>query len=448
MNDRIDAVLVDTSVYHKKQCDFEGITNSIIPMLLQLLRANKKYCENSPDETILVISDDSDWKNTLEGNKQVIVISDLEAAMVLLWEQLDDKAELFQMLLSKMNKEICSEIKNAALCEAFCIDAIDSTAEVEIKGIKVSSIKEDVIPLDVEADCVLLQITATLDVDGYSEFLDEDHSVWDDEERCYYFCAYTNRLPRTPEVITGSNNEDSTLTEGTVHYDVRFDAIAPTSAHDAASQDVIRLIINVEAQTAFNPGYPLTKRAIYYCSRMISAQHGPIFKKSEYGKIRKVYSIWVCTKPSDEFQNTLTRYSIRPEHLIGNTTEKLENYDLMSVVTICLGKSDSENYTGILKFLDVLLSSSRAATEKKKILEEEFGVAMSEELERKVLIMCNLSQGVRAEGRKEGISIGEIGMLVQLVRDGDLKPERAAEKAKMTVEEFKKIMATYPLQTI
>ena len=262
----------------------------------------------------------------------------------------------------------------------------------------------------------------------------------------------TNRLPRTPEVITGSNNEDSTLTEGTV----RFDAIAPTSAHDAASQDVIWLIINVEAQTAFNPGYPLTKRAIYYCSRMISAQHGPIFKKSEYGKIRKVYSIWVCTKPSDEFQNTLTRYSICPEQLIENATEKSENYDLMSVVTICLGKPDSENYTGILKFLDVLLSSSRAATEKKKILEEEFGVTMSDELEREVLIMCNLSQGVkdegreegriegrkegRREGRKEGICIGEIGMLVQLVQDGDLKLERAAEKAKMTVEEFKKVM--------
>ena len=52
----------------------------------------------------------------------------------------------------------------------------------------------------------------------------------------------------------------------------------------------------------------------------------------------------------------------------------------MIVVAICLGKLDSENYTGILKFLDVLLSSSRATTE--KILEEEFGVAMSEELEK------------------------------------------------------------------
>lgn len=30
-------------------------------------------------------------------------------------------------------------------------------------------------------------------------------------------------------------------------------------------------------------------------------------------------------------------------------------------------------------------------------------------------------------------------MLVQLVQDGDLKPERAAEKAEMTVEEFKKV---------
>ena len=265
----------------------------------------------------------------------------------------------------------------------------------------------------------------------------------------------TNRPPKAPEIITGSNNEDSTLTEGTVRYDVRFDAIAPATANDAAQQDVIRLIINVEAQTAFNPGYPLTKRAIYYCSRMISAQHGPIFKKSEYGKIRKVYSIWVCTKPSDEFQNTLTRYSIRPEQLIGNATEKSENYDLMSVVTICLGKPDAENYTGILKFLDVLLSSSRAATEK-KILEEEFGVAMSEELEREVLIMCNLSQGVKAEGREEGIGIGreegigigEMRMLIKQVRKGRVTVEEAAEDAEMTVEEFKKVMENTPLQAV
>ena len=97
----------------------------------------------------------------------------------------------------------------------------------------------------------------------------------------------TNRPKKSTDVIKGSNNEDSTLTEGTLFYDVRFDAIAPKSADSAEQEEVIRLIINVEAQTKFKPGYPLTKRAIYYCSRMISAQHGPIFTKSEYGKIFK-----------------------------------------------------------------------------------------------------------------------------------------------------------------
>ncbi len=143
---------------------------------------------------------------------------------------------------------------------------------------------------------------------------------------------------KSTDVIKGSNNEDSTLTEGTLFYDVRFDAIAPKSADSAEQEEVIRLIINVEAQTKFKTGYPLTKRAIYYCSRMISVQHGPIFTKSEYGKIRKVYSIWICTQPSDGFENTLTRYSIKPEQLIGEAQEETENYDLMSVVTICLGK--------------------------------------------------------------------------------------------------------------
>ena len=135
----------------------------------------------------------------------------------------------------------------------------------------------------------------------------------------------TNRPKKTSDVIAGSNNEDSTLTEGTINYDVRFDAIAPASEGSAEQKDVIRLIINVE---------------------------------------------------------------------------------------------------------------------------EEFGVAMNEELEREVLVMCNLSQGVKAEGREEGISIGEMRMLVQLVRDGDLKMERAAEKAKMTVEQFKKVMENTPLQAV
>ena len=83
-----------------------------------------------------------------------------------------------------------------------------------------------------------------------------------------------------------------------------------------------------------------------------------------------------------------------------------------------------------------------------KALEEEFGVAMNEDLEREVLVMCNLSQGVKAEGREEGINIGEMRMLVKQVRKGRVTIEEAAEDAGMTVEEFKKVMENTPLQAV
>ena len=100
---------------------------------------------------------------------------------------------------------------------------------------------------------------------------------------------------------------------------------------------------------------------------------------------------------------------------------------------------------GVPKYSGSLFHSTRATTGKKKILEEEFGVAMNEELEREVFVVCNLSQGVKAEGREEGINIGEMRMLVKLVRKGRVTIEEAAKDAGMTVEEFEKVLKNTPL---
>ena len=72
----------------------------------------------------------------------------------------------------------------------------------------------------------------------------------------------------SPLRIRNEQTEDKTQHEGTVFYDIRFTALAPRS------DKPIELIINIEAQNDFHPGYPLLKRAIYYCSRMISSQYG------------------------------------------------------------------------------------------------------------------------------------------------------------------------------
>lgn len=77
------------------------------------------------------------------------------------------------------------------MSEAFCIDEIDATEEVDIERIPVVDINDMIVPLEVTQNSVLLQITATLSADGCSEFFDENRSVWDNEDRCYYFYAYT-----------------------------------------------------------------------------------------------------------------------------------------------------------------------------------------------------------------------------------------------------------------
>ena len=197
--------------------------------------------------------------------------------------------------------------------------------------------------------------------------------------------------------IRGMGSQDTSLTESASVYDIRFMASAP------ASNELIQMIINVEAHNKFNPSYPLVKRAIYYCGRMITAQNGTEFVHSEYQKIKKVVSIWVCMAPPNERKNSITRYHLTEENLIGNVKESVRNYDLIDVVMVCLGGEDRENYDGVLKLLDVLLSPKAGEAKKRQVLQDEFDIPITETLEAEVHQMCNLSQGVRELGRSEGL---------------------------------------------
>ena len=201
-------------------------------------------------------------------------------------------------------------------------------------------------------------------------------------------------------VIRGMAGEDASLTEGVVTYDIRFLATAQVSGQ------LIRLIINVEAQADFYPGYPLITRGIYYCSRMISAQYGTEFTASRYGQIKKVYSIWICLDPPANRANTITSYSLAEKNLVGAVREPVRNYDLMTAVMICLGPSAEERDAGILKLLDTLLSSELPAEEKKQILSRDFAIPMTQTLETEVSLMCNLSKGVAEKAMKQGMEKG------------------------------------------
>ena len=204
-----------------------------------------------------------------------------------------------------------------------------------------------------------------------------------------------------PSRIRGVATEDASITEGTVLYDIRFLATAP------GDDGLIELIVNVEAQNAFDPGYPLIKRALYYCSRMISAQYGTEFTRSAYEKIKKVCSIWICTDPPQYRADSIARYHLVEEALVGRTGEPVANYDLISVVMVSLGEHSAGHSNDLLHMLGTLLSNAATAEEKERVLATDFHIPIYERLKGDVSGMCNLSKGLEERSFQRGLHQGE-----------------------------------------
>ena len=174
--------------------------------------------------------------------------------------------------------------------------------------------------------------------------------------------------------------------------------------------------------------------------RMISSQYGREFTGPHYEKIKKVYSIWICMKPPQYRENTITRYRLVEEHLVGEGKEPVRNYDLLSIIMLCLGGPGGENYDGVLRMLDVLLSNETSEAEKRKILQDDYDIQMTQTMEREVSVMCNLSKGVREKGRAEGHAERALSDLRNLMETLGLTIEQAMAALKVPEGERQKYM--------
>lgn len=161
----------------------------------------------------------------------------------------------------------------------------------------------------------------------------------------------------TSPLISGMDTVDKALNEGTVYYDILFKAIVLDTQKT--------IIINIEAQNDYYPGYPLLMRGNYYASRLLTSQRGREFIGSNYGEIKKVYTIWICLNPSKEKENAINSIHQVVRPIVGHAKEKEEEYALMTLIMVYLGDpKDTEN--NLLKLLDVLFSNKIRVNEKKK----------------------------------------------------------------------------------
>ena len=131
---------------------------------------------------------------------------------------------------------------------------------------------------------------------------------------------------------------------------------------------------------------------------------------------------------------------------MGHAKELVRHYDLMTVIVIGLGDLTDKECTDILRLLSALLSSQADAAQTKQIMRDEFGIPMTEEMERTVTEMCNLSEGVenrgiakgRAEGRVEGRAEGLMESLHNLMDSMNWTIEQAMSALKISDEDRQK----------
>ena len=150
-----------------------------------------------------------------------------------------------------------------------------------------------------------------------------------------------------------------------------------------------------------DPGYPLLKRAEYYCSRLIVRQ-------KEYKKIQRVHSIWLMQEYANRKEGVANHYSMKEECLGNRRKEKAENYGMMHIFMLYpKGKYDAED-TSFQNLMNVLFKNEHSAEEKLEILRKQFRIKVTETMEEEVEEMSHICMYYEQVGEKRGMQIGKI----------------------------------------
>ena len=213
---------------------------------------------------------------------------------------------------------------------------------------------------------------------------------------------------------------------------------------------IIKLIVNVEGQRNANLHYDLTRRGIYYSARLITSQKGTVFKNDDYNAIKKVYSIWICTKPSPDARGTCQRYTIGKEDFIGSYNVDSKHYDLMTVVVLWVGDSTDPNYNHkLLKMLSLFFRSEISIEQSHHILTTEYGFQrtfLTEEVKMKSWARDIENEGYERgvkQGLEQGVKLGMCNAVKRLMVSMNKTLEDAMALLQLSDDEKRSVRACF-----
>lgn len=220
-----------------------------------------------------------------------------------------------------------------------------------------------------------------------------------------------------PDKLNEKNVESKSTNEGTIYYDVLFDIGMPDGKSPPS-----RVIVDIEAQNEFKPGYAILKRGSFYCGRMISAQKETVFRNSDYNKLQKVYSIWLCIAPDEDVRGVCNAYNMSEICLAKERHFPKEQYDNFCIILACL--QDKQSANNMVRFFSSVFDNEMPVEEKLD-LARECGLQVTADVKEGINQMCNYSDYVEQKGIEKGRIEALSESVVKLVREGNYSVEAA-----------------------
>ena len=158
----------------------------------------------------------------------------------------------------------------------------------------------------------------------------------------------------------------------------------------------------------------MIKRAIYYAARELSSQLNVVTTDTNYDHLEKVYSIWICNeKIPKDLKDSVIRYHLVRDDIIGICDEKEEHHDLMEVIMIRRG-GDAAVDT-IFEYLEGVFTSNL------RTIGKYIDVDNNNEVKEALKTMCGLGESLEYKAsienaKKNARKLFENGVSYNLVR--------------------------------
>lgn len=153
-----------------------------------------------------------------------------------------------------------------------------------------------------------------------------------------------------------------------------------------------------------------------------------MFHNSDFDKLQKVYSIWLCIAPKPDARGVCNVYEMKEKCLTKEFHFPKEQYDNFSMMMVCLQDNNSENE--LVRLFSSVFDSNMTVEQKLHTVRES-GIQVTTGIERGINNMCNYSDFIEQKAIEKGLEKGTVNTfavsVANLVKAGVLTTEKALD---------------------